>query len=126
MPKATHVPTTSRRTLLGRAAAAAPALVLPAVARAVETDPLVALGRRFDELHESPLWIHPDEDVRDAHSDAWDQALAAIAHARSVTFAGVRVKARQVVRELTDEQTAYGDALAEGLLADLDRLAGMA
>ena len=114
----------TRRAALA-ALAAAPGAGLPVVADSASAeDPVVGFVARFDELEANPLWQSDDDAVHDRFGAVWLQIIGEIAATPARTAAGAAAKARMVARELYDGPTRYGDQLAEGLIADLDRLAG--
>jgi hypothetical protein len=129
----TTVPPSSRtrRALLAGAALVAPASLLPAIAAAAAPgpDPLVALERAGDRLN---TWGDLPEDapadhprVRDHHA-RWLAILGAIAHTPARGAAGLAVKVRALALEHECGETVHYAALRDGLLADLERLAGEA
>lgn len=118
----TDTPRVSRRRLLA-VAAASPALVAPALSPA-HPDPLVALGREFFYLDDHPGWYDDaPELVHEYVTGRWGEIYETIANTQARSIAGLAVKARMVRKEVTDGQSAYGEMLVEGLIADAERLA---
>jgi hypothetical protein len=103
MPKATTIPTTSRRSALRGVSLAtiAAGLAVPALARAKPDD-----GADAELLRLCAQAIHCEDLLRkiDAHgtseekcnaaTDDWDRVFTQIAETRAITMAGIRAKAR--------------------------------
>src|SRR4051794_594888 len=131
----------SRRAMLAGAALVAPASLLPAIAAAAEQEPdaaLLALARRMAAAVERSsrrcrrleavgrdLDVPHDPVVR----AAVDEVHACIEEAGRLparTPAGLLVKARIMRDEVLTGSTMRADGVAESLVADLERLAGVA
>src|SRR3954471_13650322 len=134
MPKATHVPITSRRALLASAALVAPALALPTVAMAGgEPDPDPAWFAEWRALVDWCNGPHADGDEELQDDPQWRRVLELerlVAETRARTLGGAAAQVRlacgfmATYRSLGDG--VNDEALLTNALAILERLAGEA
>jgi hypothetical protein len=121
--------TISRRATLARLATASVVAVAPGAAIAGDVDPFPELERRFWHFYRwegLPKGMEDDDPRIAAYSEGWQATAAAIIATPATSISGIGTKVRMLMLELTDGHSAYGEELAQSLLADVERLAGEA
>jgi hypothetical protein len=119
----------SRRRILAGLAVAPLVAAAPAVAIAGVADPFPELERRFWHFYRwegLPKGMAEDDPRIAAYSEGWQASAAAIIATPATSMSGIGTKVRVLMLEITDGQSAYGEDLAQSLLADLERLTGEA
>ncbi len=116
--------THNRRSVLAQLAVAPVVAVTPGVTLAGEADPFPELERRFWHFYRwEGLPKGMEDDPRIAtYSQGWQATAAAIVATPATSMSGIGTKVRVLMLELTDGQSAYGEELAQSLLADVERL----